>query len=103
MSKCNRCKYEYLSKLDEPCKNCKMCMCNESDGWVIYCESPGGVTYRLGIYSTKEKALKVLDEIQRIIEYPGSSLISPTALQNYYRLSSTGQIYQMPQDEDVEV
>ena len=23
MSKCNRCKYEYLSKLDEPCKNCK--------------------------------------------------------------------------------
>ena len=57
----------------------------------------------LGIYSTKEKALKVLDEIQRIIEYPGSSLISPTALQNYYRLSSTGQIYQMPQDEDVEV
>ena len=56
----------------------------------------------LGIYSSEEKALKVLDEIQRIIEYPGSSLISPTALQNYYRLSSTGQIYQMPQDEDVE-
>lgn len=23
MSKCSRCKYEYLSKLDEPCKNCK--------------------------------------------------------------------------------
>ena len=56
----------------------------------------------LGIYSSEEKALKVLDEIQRIIEYPGSSLISPTASQNYYRLSSTGQIYQMPQDKDVE-
>lgn len=23
MSKCSKCKYEYLSKLDKPCKNCK--------------------------------------------------------------------------------
>lgn len=45
-----------------------MCMCNESDGWVIYCESPGGVTDRLGVYSTEEKALKVLDRIEELIE-----------------------------------
>lgn len=57
----------------------------------------------LGIYSSEEKAIRVLDEIQRIIEYPGSSLISPTTLKNYYRLSPTGQIYQMPQDDEVEV
>lgn len=40
-------------------------------------------------------------EIDERLEYLRSSLISPTALQNYYRLSSTCQIYQMPQDEDV--
>ena len=57
----------------------------------------------LGEYSTEEKALKVLDEIQERIEYPEASLISPTKLQNYYRLSSVGHFYQMPQDEDVEV
>lgn len=51
----------------------------------------------LGEYSTEEKALKVLDEIQRKIEYPDSALISPTALKNYYRLSATCQFYQMPQ------
>lgn len=62
-----------------------MCMCNESDGWVIYCESPGGVTYRLGVYSSEEKALKVLDEIEKQIEYP------------YV------EVFQMPQDERVEV
>ena len=80
---------------------CKDCI----DDWVYYAINGhyDGYEQELGIYSTKEKALKVLDEIQRIIEYPGSSLISPTALQNYYRLSSTCQIYQMPQDEEVEV
>jgi hypothetical protein len=44
-----------------------MFMCNESDGWVIYCESAGGVTDRLGVYSTEEKALKVLDRIEELI------------------------------------
>lgn len=57
----------------------------------------------LGVYSTKEKALKVLDEIQERIEYPEASLISPTKLQNYYRLSSVGHFYQMPQDWEVEL
>lgn len=41
--------------------------------------------YTLGSYSSEEKALKVLDEIQKRTEY-----IYPKA-------------FQMPQDEDVEV
>lgn len=39
----------------------------------------------IGEYSTEEKALKVLDEIQKQIEYPYN------------------EVFQMPQDEDVEV
>ena len=56
----------------------------------------------LGIYSTKEKALKVLDEIQDAIEDT-----------DYYRIDNIGhgtyalgkgvQVYQMPQDDEVEV
>ena len=56
----------------------------------------------IGEYSTKEKVLKVLDEIQDAIEDTG-----------YYRIDNIGhgtyvfvkvvQVYQMPQDEDVEV
>lgn len=55
----------------------------------------------LGVYSTEEKALKVLDEIQDAIEDTG-----------YYRIDNIGHgtyafskgvlVYQMPQDEDVE-
>lgn len=54
----------------------------------------------LGFYSTEEKALKVLYEIQDAIEDTG-----------YYRIDNIGhgtyvfvkcvQVYQMPQDEDV--
>lgn len=57
----------------------------------------------LGIYSSEEKALKVLDEIQKKVEYPDSTLVSPTALKNYYRLIPKGQFYQMPQNDEVEV
>lgn len=39
----------------------------------------------LGKYSSEEKALKLLDEIQKQIEYPYN------------------EVFQMPQDEDVEV
>lgn len=56
----------------------------------------------LGIYSTKEKALKVLDEIQDAIENT-----------DYYRIDNVGhgtyvlangvKVYQMPQDDEVEV
>lgn len=42
----------------------------------------------LGKYSSEEKALKVLDEIQELI---------------YFNAKDNGFTYQMPQDEDVEV
>lgn len=44
-----------------------------------------GCDYELGIYYTEEKALKVLDEIQKRTEY----------LYN--------EVFQMPQDEKVEI
>ena len=52
----------------------------------------------LGIYSTKEKSLKVLDEIQKEIIY----------LETHELLTNTGTfkinyVYQMPQDDEVEV
>lgn len=70
--------------------------------YYIYGYSERGIDI-LGVYSTQDKALKVLDEIQRKVEYPGSTLVSPTSLNNYYRLTPTGQFYQMPQDDEVEV
>lgn len=53
----------------------------ESDS---FCVIEAGVI-TLGSYSILDKALKVLDEIQKQIEYPYNS------------------VFQMPQDEDVEV
>lgn len=57
--------------------------------------------YLIGKYSSEEKALKVLDEIQRKVEYHGSTLFSPTSLKNCYCLTPTGQFHQMPQDDEV--
>ena len=54
----------------------------------------------LGVYSTKEKALKVLDEIQNAIEDNGYYNIDNFCL-NTYALKRGIQVYQMPQDEDV--
>lgn len=70
---------------------------------VITLNDRSRITVELGIYSSEKKALKVLDEIQKRVEYSGSTLISPTSLQNCYCLSATGQLYQMPQDDEVEV
>lgn len=47
----------------------------------------GGCSF-LGEYSTEEKALKVLDEIQELI---------------YFNAKDNGFTYQMPQDDEVEV
>lgn len=69
---------------------------------VVTFNDRSGVSVVLGMYSSEEKAVKVLDEIQRKIEYPGSTLVSPTALKNYYRLSAIGHFYQMPQDDEVD-
>lgn len=72
-------------------------------GMSLMCCVVDGCDYELGVYSTEEKALKVLDEIQRKIECPDSSLISPAASINYYHLSVIGHFYQMPADDEVEI
>lgn len=55
----------------------------------------------LGIYSTKEKALKVLDEIQDAIEDTFYYNIENLGCGSY-ALKKGCEIYEMPQDEDVE-
>lgn len=57
----------------------------------------------IGEYSTEEKALKVLDEIQGKIECPYPSKVTPVFGTNCYHLSEKGQFYEMPADKDVEV
>ena len=57
----------------------------------------------IGKYSSEEKALKVLDEIQGKIECPYPSRVTPTFGTNCYHLSEKGKFYEMPLDEDVEV
>lgn len=56
----------------------------------------------IGEYSTEEKALKVLDEIQGKIECPYPSKVTPAFGTNCYHLSEKGQFYEMPADKDVE-
>lgn len=65
-------------------------ICKDSiDDWVYYAINGHYDRYEqeLGVYSTKEKALKVLDKIQDNME---SFEHEPT------------MVFQMPQDEDVE-
>lgn len=55
---------------------------------VVTLNNRTNITVDLGIYSSKEKALKVLDEIQNWIRYEADE---------------NGITYQMPQDVDVRV
>lgn len=55
---------------------------------VVTLNNRTNITVDLGIYSSKEKALKVLDEIQNWI---------------HYEANENGITYQMPQDVDVRV
>ena len=56
----------------------------------------------LGIYSTEEKALRVLDEIQDAIEDTYYYNIENLGCGSY-ALKKGCEIYEMPQDEEVEV
>lgn len=60
----------------------------------------GTGTDTLGVYSSKEKALKVLDEIQDAIEDTGFYRIDNIG-HGTYAFSKGVLVYQMPQDEDV--
>ena len=57
----------------------------------------------LGIYSTKEKALKVLDEIQTCIMTEHQFYTEDVNCIGKYFTKEYKEIYQMPQDEDVEL
>lgn len=61
------------------------------------------ISISLGIYSTKEKALRVLDEIQKYIGrerfYSTTKGISE---QQSISIENTN-VFKMPQDEDVEI
>lgn len=56
----------------------------------------------LGKYSSEEKALKVLDEIKNAIENTNYYNIDNFCL-GTYALRRGPQVYEMPQDDEVEV
>lgn len=59
--------------------------------------------YFLGDYSSKEKALKVLDEIQTCIMTEHHYHTDDANCTRRFFTKEWKEIYQMPQDEDVEV
>lgn len=70
---------------------------NECDYYLVR-----GAGYELGAYYSKEKALKVLDEIQEAIEDTDYYRIDNIG-HGTYALANGVQVYQMPQDDEVEV
>lgn len=56
----------------------------------------------IGKYSSEEKALKVLDEIQNAVENTNYYNIDNFCL-GTYALKRGPQVYQMPQDDEVEI
>lgn len=81
-------------------------ICKDSiDDWVYYAINGHYDRYEqeLGIYSTKEKALKVLDEIQTSIMTEHQFRIDELNCTRNYFGKEYKEIYRMPQDEDVEV
>lgn len=62
--------------------------------------------FDLGQYSTEAKALKVLDEIQKMItgkmkSYYSTSGVGKQLVKNEYYENTSNMVYQMPQDEEV--
>lgn len=66
---------------------------------VVTLSSRSGISVALGIYSSEEKALRVLDEIQAIVESKQFCVVDNVDLGNYV-LHNGVQVYQMPQDEE---
>ena len=68
---------------------------------VITLHSKSSISVSLGIYTTKGKALKVLDEIQNAIENTNYYIIDNFCL-NSYALKRGAQVYEMPQDDELD-
>lgn len=75
---------------------------NDGNYCLICGATTDGCDCELGVYSTEEKALIVLHEIQSVIMYKQLCVIDK-APRGSYVLNKGAQVYQMPQDEDVEV
>lgn len=81
----------------------RICKC-DIDGCVYYSIHGHYDRYEqeLGVYSTKAKAIAVLDEIQEKLEHPYPSKIMPSIGTNCYHLIENNKFYQMPQDDEVD-
>lgn len=82
----------------------RICRC-ELDGCAYYSIHGHYDRYEqsLGYYSTKEKALKVLNEIQNVI-LKGKAYSSTRGINERHTITNERvAIYQMPADEDVKV
>lgn len=66
---------------------------------VVTLSSRSGISVALGVYSSEEKALRVLDEIQSIVESKQFCVVDNVGLGNYV-LHNGVQVYKMPQDEE---
>lgn len=66
---------------------------------VVTLSSRSGISVALGIYSSEEKALKVLSEIQDAIEDTDYYKIDNIG-HGTYALGKGVQVYQMPQNEE---
>lgn len=76
---------------------------NDGNFCLICGATTDGCDYELGVYSTEKKALKVLDEIQTSIMTEHQFRIDELNCTRNYFGKEYKEIYQMPQDEDVEV
>lgn len=70
-------------------------------GDYLICGYSDGYNHELGAYSTFEKALKVLDEIQTSIMTEHKFCTEDVNCIGKYFTKEWKEIYQMPQDEDV--
>ena len=70
-------------------------------GDYLICGYSDGYNHELGVYSTFEKALNVLNEIQKVVKDTQYYKIYNDGLKSHV-LNKGVQIYEMPKDEDVE-
>lgn len=75
---------------------------NDGNYCLICGATTDGYDCELGVYSTEEKALKVLDEIQDYIEDVQNCTIDDMG-RGFFVLNKRAQIYEMPQDDDVKL
>jgi hypothetical protein len=84
------------------CDNFEVESYSDAPHEVVTLHSRTNITVGLGVYSSKEKALKVLDEIQSVIEDKQFRTIDNVGCGDYV-LHNGVQIYEMPQNDDVEI